>query len=441
MSSHKARILLYSHDSYGLGHLRRSLAIARQLADDLPQVSQLLVTGSMVAGAFELPPHLDLIKLPALSKHSDGRYKVRALPLSLAETISWREEIILQAIRAFQPDIVLVDKTPAGVQGELLPALRYLKTWHPETGLILGMRDIEDDPEVTQVEWAAHDTRWLHEEVYDRLLLYGEREIFDPVREYNMSPQAEAKLVPCGYLGGAWPTRSREAVRRELDVGSRPLIVLTVGGGGDGFSLLKTYLDALASDHALSGVHSLVVTGPLMARSKRDLLRRAARGEHVSLVEFTPDLVSYLVAADLVVSMAGYNTVCELLSVGQRALLIPRVRPRLEQRMRAERLAQRGLARILLPDELDPSRLAAGIAAALAAPPPRVTLKLDGLVRASKAILGALSNGTGTAANAPAGLRVAGANGRPSAASGVLEQMLPFHGEARSTKECASATC
>ena len=387
MFSHNPRILLYSHDTYGLGHLRRTLAIAGQLVRDLPKASQLLITGSMVAGAFDLPPHLDLIKLPALSKHSDGRYTARVLPLSLAQTIAWRERMILQAVRAFQPDLVLVDKTPAGVQGELRPTLRYLKTCQPQTRLVLGMRDIEDDPEATRAEWAANGTRQLHEEVYDCLLFYGEREIFDPVREYGMSGTATAKLVPCGYLGGAKPARSRQAVRRELDASDQPLIVVTVGGGGDGFGLLKAYLDALASDSTLCGVHSLVVTGPLMAHRKRDLLRNEARFEHLSFVEFTPDLVSYLAAADLVVSMAGYNAVCEMLSLGVRALLVPRVRPRLEQQLRAERLAERDLAHVLLPQDLSPGRLATEIKATLASPPPTVMLDLDGLARVSSAIV------------------------------------------------------
>lgn len=390
------RILLYSHDTYGLGHLRRTLNIAGQLARDLPNASQLVLTGSMVAGAFSLPPHLDLIKLPALSKRSDGSYKARALPLSLDEIMAWREQMILQAVIAFEPDLVLVDKTPAGVQGELLPTLHYLRTWRPETRLVLGMRDIEDEPEATQREWAANATRWLHEEVYDCILLYGQRQVFDPVREYGMSPLATVKLVECGYLDRVTPMRSREVVRRELGADDRPLVVVTVGGGGDGFDLIKTYLDALASMPALAGLYSLVVTGPLMARGRRELLRAAARAKGLTLMEFTPDLVSYIAAADLVVSMAGYNTVCETLSLGVRALLVPRVRPRAEQRIRAECLAQRGYARVLLPEDLSPARLADEIVAALAAPPPEVRLNFDGLSRASQAIAELLQNRRGT---------------------------------------------
>ncbi len=386
MSAQRPRILLYSHDTYGLGHIRRTLAIAEQIERDHSNARQLLITGSMVAGAFGLPAHLDLIKLPALSKHSDGRYKARALPLSLAQTISWREQMILQAVQAFEPDLVLVDKTPAGVEGELLPTLRHLKTWKPKTRLVLGMRDIEDDAQTTCAEWDASGVRQLHDQVYDRILLYGSRKIFDPVQAYQMSPQAASKIVACGYLGRRAQTRPADAVRREVDAGNRPLVIVTAGGGGDGFPLLKNFLDAHSVSPALRQAHCFVVTGPLMARGKRDLLKGAARRDHLTLVEFTPDLMSYFAAADLVVSMAGYNSICELLSLRARMLLVPRVRPRLEQRLRAERLAERGLARVILPDDLTPECFAREIEIMLEAPRPQVALDLNGLERVSGAV-------------------------------------------------------
>ncbi|CAG0943869.1 hypothetical protein ANRL1_01507 [Anaerolineae bacterium] len=388
MPNRSPRLLLYSHDTFGLGHIRRTLAIADQVARDHGNVRQLLLTGSMVAGAFDLPPHLDWIKLPALSKHSDGRYKSRALPLSLAQTMTWREQMILQAVEAFHPDLVLVDKTPAGVEGELLPALRHIKTWMPTTRLVLGMRDIEDDPATTCAEWETAGARELHDNIYNRILLYGSRAVFDPVLEYEMSPAAESKLVECGYLGRSTTTRAKQAVRRELDAEDKALVVVTAGGGGDGFELIENFLAARAASATLRAAHCLVVTGPLMARKKRDLVKKA-RADHLTVIEFTPDLMSYLGAADLVVSMAGYNTVCETLSLGTRVLLVPRVRPRSEQRIRAEQLAARGLARMLLPDELTPERLAGEIETTLAAPPPRITLNLNGLARASH-VLGEL---------------------------------------------------
>ncbi len=388
MSRSKPRLLLYSHDTYGLGHLRRTLAIAHQVAADLPDAHQLLITGSMVAGAFSLPPRLDMIKLPALSKRSSGQYTARALPLSLGDTLSWRKHMILQAATAFKPDLVLVDKSPAGVQGELLPTLRHLRAWAPTTQLVLGMRDIEDDPEVTLAEWRRADVPRLQTEIYDHLLYYGQRSVFDPVTAYRMSARAASKLVECGYLARPVADADRPAavVRRELGAGALPLVVVTVGGGGDGFDVVRAYLEMLAEWPGGAPFYSLVVTGPLMSAGKRRLLRQAARTERLTLLDFTPALFSYLAAADLVIGMAGYNTVCETLALGRRAIFIPRVHPRGEQRLRAERLAALGLARLILPVALTPARLAAEVQDALAETPPAGALQLDGLARVSRAL-------------------------------------------------------
>ncbi len=390
----KPRILLYSHDTYGLGHLRRSLSIAGQIAQDVPGSHQLLLTGSMVAGAFGLPPRLDMVKLPAISKRSTGQYKTRTLPLTLKQTLTWREQIILQAAVNFKPDLVLVDKAAAGVQGELLPALRHLKTWSPRTKIVLGMRDIEDSPAVTRGEWEEKGTHALLNDVYHHILFYGQCDIFDPVSAYGMTAVAAAKFVECGYLRRAKTARRASAVRRELGVADKPLVVVTVGGGGDGYDILKTYLDMVAAQEEDALYHSLLVTGPLMPRAKRKALQREAkaiRSRAVKMLEFTPDLTSYLKAADLMVGMAGYNTVCEILSLQKRALLIPRSRVRAEQRIRAEGLAERGLAHLLYPEDLTPERLAAGIETALADPLPDVALNLDGLTRVSQAIAAMLA--------------------------------------------------
>ncbi len=391
MLINKPRILLYSHDTYGLGHLRRSLTIAEQLARDIPGSHQLLLTGSMVAGAFSLPPRLDMVKLPALSKRSSGQYKARTLPLTLNQTLAWRKQIILQAAINFKPHLLLVDKVAAGVHGELLPTLRHLKSWAPECKIVLGMRDIEDKAGTTKAEWAANGIHPLLNNIYDRILLYGQRDLFDPIFEYDMSLLATVKVMECGYLRRAKKTRRSSAVRRELGIDEKPLVLVTVGGGGDGYEIIKTYLDMPDIQADQTTYHSLIVTGPLMPRAKRKALRRAAKEKPVTLLEFTPDLPSYMKAADLIVGMAGYNTVCEILSLQKRALLIPRTRTRAEQLIRASSLATRGLARLLLPDELTPKRLAAEIDAALATLPPQNSLNMDGLPKISEAIAELLS--------------------------------------------------
>jgi predicted glycosyltransferase len=271
-------------------------------------VSQLLVTGSMQSHRFDLPERRDYIKLPAVDKRSSGVYGSRVLPLPFEATMAWREHIIFNAVQHFQPDVVLVDKAPAGVQGEILRALIHLKVDRPQTQLVLGMRDIEDEAAVVRAAWAREGIYALLEEVYDTILLYGSGAIYDPVREYDLSPTVETKMIPCGYIRRSEPIRPRPQVRRDLHLRTDRLVDVTAGGGGDGFALLDTYL------HMLEGLRSrgpapfdsLLITGPLMASNKRArLCRLASPGQALTMMEFTPDLLSYLGAADLIVSMGG----------------------------------------------------------------------------------------------------------------------------------------
>lgn len=385
------RILLYSHDTYGLGHIRRTLAVARQLSEDLPQASFLLLTGSTVAHSFALPDRLDFINLPAISKRSNGEYHARSLCLPFREILALREAMIFEATRHFAPDVVLVDKAAAGMKGEMRRSLNYLRAERPGVKLVFGMRDIEDDPAIVREEWRSEGVYRLLEEVYEHIVLYGSRAVYDPVREYGLSPRVAAKILTCGYIRRAEPLRAREQVRRELQMRTGRLVAVTAGGGGDGFQLLSTYLQMLRELPGAAPFDSFIVTGPLLSAEKLRLLRqfrledRAAR-----LVEFTPQLLDYLQAADAVVSMGGYNSMCELLSLGQRAIIVPRVKPRIEQLIRAERFAALGLLRMIHPDELTPARLHRELLAVLEGErppaPETVGVEMDGVRNASRAI-------------------------------------------------------
>ena len=385
----KPRILLYSHDTYGLGHLRRSLAIAQSISRHIPRSRQLLVTGSTLAGAFETPPRLDTIKLPALSKRSSGAYMPRNLPLSLDQTIGWRSEMILQAVQHFQPDCILVDKAPVGVRGELLPALTWLQKHAPSTKIVLGMRDIEDAPDITIEEWTRNGVFPALEQFYDTILLYGDRSVFDPIDSYGLSAEVAEKVVECGYIARSRPNRPTRLVRRELNLGDRPFVLITAGGGGDGFALIDAAVNMFELGVAPE-IHPLLVTGPLMPHQQRKDLAKRAAACGIDLVEFTPNLPHYMKASDLVVSMAGYNTVCEALAMQKRPLLVPRSQVRQEQRIRAERLAELGLARMLHPDILSAETLGQHIQDSLTPYTPAAALNMDGIAMATRVLSGVL---------------------------------------------------
>jgi predicted glycosyltransferase len=390
------RIFLYSHDTYGLGHFRRNLLLADALARAIPDVSILCATGSPHSHSFRLPPRFDYLKIPSTTKNPDGTYRSRTLDLTLEEVTELRSRILRVGALSFRPDLVLVDQTPTGMEEELLPALRELRREWPQTRLVFGMRDLIDDPSRVVADWSRPGPREALETLYDAIFVYGMRRVFDVPKEYRFEPALAAKVRILGYLDPGAPAEPRGKTRAALGLANgRPLVLVTVGGGGDGDLVVRTFLRALR-DEGDPGFDSLVVTGPLMSSRKRAKFRDIASRLHgVRLVEFIPNLLDYVAAADAVVGMAGYNSVCEILSVGAPSLLVPRNRPRLEQTVRARRLARLGLATVLEPDLLTPQGLLDSIRALLRGdrPKPRLALDFGGTVRAVRAIRGLLEGG------------------------------------------------
>jgi predicted glycosyltransferase len=236
----------------------------------------------------------------------------------------------------------------------LLPVLEWIRAASPETRTVVGLRDIVDEPPVVQEQWERRGVYKALERLYDHVLIYGEQAVFDPIREYGLSERVARKALFTGYLSRCRLHRTREDARRALGLGNGRLVIVHTGGGGDGYALVRTYLECIK--YLPADVHSLVVTGPLMERENLERLQRIAPAQ-ARLVDYQDDLANCLPAADLSISMGGYNTVCEVLAAGVPAIVVPRVYPRTEQAMRAERLAARGLVEMIMPRNLSPRRL------------------------------------------------------------------------------------
>ena len=380
------RIMLCCNEAVGLGHLRRTLTLAEHLRQHTRLRAQLIITGSPVAQNFPLPQGADYIKLPSAKKRASGEYAPRSIPMSFRAISEMRRDILLSAARHFRPDVLLVDHLPTGIDGEMLPTLHFLKDNLPETRLVLGLRDVIGDPAHVRHSWARMRVPQLLEDLYDLVLVYGQREVHDVVREYGLSPTAAAKVRYSGYLRRSIPAGAAAAVRAELNLQTDRLVVVTVGGGVDGHALLRAAATAVRLQGDAPRFDCVIVTGPLMPEAQRAELEWLVRDMPcVHLLPFADDMVALIAAADVVVGMGGYNTICEILSFERPAVIMPRVAPSTEQLIRVRALAQRRLVRMIHPDALDPAHLLAEIDDLLLHPTgPQVPLAMDGLGRIAR---------------------------------------------------------
>ncbi len=363
------RFLLYCHDTYGLGHLRRTLSLAEYFTSVLPHAEVLLVTGSPLAHSFALPPRVDYVKLPAVTKLNNGDYGARSLAMEFSALRDLRAAILRETALAYQPDVFLVDHAPQGMKGEALPALMALRTMVPHCLRVLGLRDIVDTASRVRVSWTREGIYHTLEHAYDLLLVYGAQRFYDVAEEYALPTSVARQIRYCGYLNRI---EAQQTCVQEVQKEQEPLVLVTAGGGGDGFALLSSYLEGLSQmDHIPFKSH--LITGPLMDAEEQQHLRAQLDTLPAGCVQvetFVNDSVALFQRADLVVSMAGYNTAAELLALRQRMLLVPRINPRWEQFERAARLAQHGLAHLLHPNELTPSSLLEHVVNALREPRP-----------------------------------------------------------------------
>lgn len=351
------RVVLYSHDTFGLGHLRRSRALASALTQSGAADSAIILTGSPVAGRFTFPEAVDHVRLPGVKKLADGSYVSQASGIDIDATTALRAGLIESTLEQYEPDLLIVDKEPTGFRGELLPTLKALNR-AGKTRIVLGLRDVLDEPDVLATEWARKGGVAATEQFYDEIWVYGVKSVYDPTAGLPLSDAVRGRMYWTGYL--------RREIVDPADVPNKPYVLITPGGGGDGKAMVDLVLQAYEQDPTLEP-HAVLVYGPFLSGDTRDAFeaRVAALGGRVTATGFDSRIESLFAGAEGVVSMGGYNTFCEVLSFDKRAVIVPRTKPRLEQWIRANRAEELGLVRNLdqFRDGLNPQSMIAAIRA------------------------------------------------------------------------------
>lgn len=364
LDTNAPRILFYSHDTFGLGHLRRSRTLATAISEAYPSVSSIILTGSPVAGRFSFAENVDHVRLPGVTKNQEGHYISQMAGLDIDETTDLRASIIQSVAENYRPDLLIVDKEPTGFRGELLPTLEWLKA-QTSARLVLGLRDVLDSPEVLAAEWAHKGAAEATERFYDEIWIYGLRDIYDPTEGLELSADCRARMHWTGYLRrDGMPVTAHEG---------DPYILVTTGGGGDGENLVDLVISAYEQDPNLSPRAALVY-GPFLSGPVREAFaRRIERLDgRVQAVGFESQIENLYAGAQGVVAMGGYNTFCEILSFDKPAVVVPRTFPRMEQYIRARAAEELSLVRMLDAerDGLTPEAMIRAIRGLATQPPP-----------------------------------------------------------------------
>lgn len=364
-------IVFFSHDSMGIGHVRRNLALAHQIAENYSggTLTGVLVTGLQDARAFPLPAGFEWLIIPGIEKGPEG-YRSRNRGLSMNQALRLREHALEELFSTFLPDMVVIDRHLYGINNELAAPLTRLKARKPRARVILGMREILDTPETAKAEWDNLAPLETAASLVDAVWVYGDRAVHDPVATGEIPAIFAPKITYTGYI-----SKGRTSFERTTEFPTdKPFILTTAGGGSDG----ETMLSAAAEARVPAGYQHLIITGPQISDERFDRLIAKA-GENTTVLRSFPGLAGVIAEASAVISMGGYNTVSEILATNTPALVIPREHPRQEQRIRAEALAQHSALEWMATEDASPEKISAWLEKVLGTKTPRTTIALDGL--------------------------------------------------------------
>ncbi len=399
------KLLIYSHDTFGLGHIRRCRTIAHALVNNRRDLSVLILSGSPLIGSYGFRSRVDFVRMPGVVKLRSGGYTARGLDISTEDAIAIRETIIRNTAEVFRPDVMLVDKEPTGLRGEVEPTLRMLRTLGSR--LVLGLRDVMDDPASLRQEWERKQVLPALQDLYDDIWVYGRPEVFEPLDGMDLPATVTGKIVYTGYLrrtqlSGAEPPDSSIAGIKP------PFILVTPGGGGDGAALVDWILRAYEHDAGLPH-RAVIVFGPFMHQDLQAQYRqRIERLPAIQALTFDANVENLLARASGVVAMGGYNTFCEILSFDKPGIIVPRTTPRMEQYIRAARAQELGLTRMIVDDGIRDPQLMARALRALPDQPRPSRVKLPGLLDGLNTINGLMDQWVSPPATAQPALRIAG---------------------------------
>jgi len=350
----KKRIYYYCQHVLGVGHFFRSLEICRALGKH----AVTMITGGTPVD-IPLPPGLAVLQLPDLMMDTDfSRFYTTENGCTVETVKAERIKRVSQFVAGNPPDVFLVELYPFGRKAfrfELDPVLGLLRKHHPSCLVVCSLRDILVEKKNRQ-KYESRVVETLNR-YFDLLLVHADPGFVRLDETFSRMDDIRIPVAYTGYVAPAPGKGAGRAIRQRLKLtDNTSLIVASAGGGSVGGPLLTSVCRAFAYLAPPEKYRLQLFCGPFLDDGTyRRLLQMC--DPRLGVERFSDDFLSWMAAADLSVSMAGYNTCMNILASGTPAIVWP-FRQNREQHFRAGRLQERGILRIASDDDLAPGRLA-----------------------------------------------------------------------------------
>ena len=351
------KIIIYCQHVLGIGHFFRSLEICKALKDH----DVFLVSGGTHVAA-HVPDNVKEVRLPELMMDVNfKRFYTTLKDRSIDEIKSDRQIILLDLFKNQRPDCFLVELYPFGRKAfrfELDPVLARIRNQDThKCSVVCSLRDILVEKENT----VTYEQRVVYSlnRYFDALLIHSDPNVIRLDETFSRMDDIAIPHIYTGFVTAKPPADIRSKFRSKLGIKNNEILIVTSAGGGKiGAHLLQAVLAAGEYMKPQRLLNIYCFAGPYMSEAEFERLQKVAgKSKRVQLSRFTNNFLSYIGAADLSVSMAGYNTCMNLLATQVPSLVLPFTRNR-EQRMRAERLSRLAAINVLEDQDLNPVRLA-----------------------------------------------------------------------------------
>jgi len=341
------RILVYTHNSIGLGHAVRTLSVITGMRKWRPDLDFLVISGGSAPQLF-LKEGIDIVKLPGIMQEVDkpgAPYAPRYLnTFSVFDLFDFRTRVILDTLDFFNPDVVMVEHTLTGLRGEAIPLVLRKNARRgraDEFALVHLSRGIYRNAPLLYVSPDQYDDagdRINVASLYDYIYVLEDRSVCDFNAEYlGGSPELASKIRYLGRITSKTREElpSRQEIRSHWALGEKSLIVMSLGRHGQVAGLAGKFFEAFERLKFFDECQVVMSFDPYLGADTKQTITAHPLAHKVRFLPFAHSIIELLSIADLAVCRAGYNIVNEMLLTQTKAVVVPEQHPNQEQERRA----------------------------------------------------------------------------------------------------------